>query len=499
MKNIFVLSTQMSSRMLTCLILLAAFVPAPCAAQEGPPVQQAPQAKIDMFDIKNMDILDVLKLIAQKSGMNIVAGEEVKGRVSVYLADIEPEKALAIILEANGWAYAKEEGIIKVMSAAQFEKRHGHAFGEKILTRIETLAFAEVGEAEKILRQLSGPSGKIITDQKSGTLIIKDSPRRIDEMRALIKRIDIPTQTHVIRLAYANVEELYGKISALATPVAGKLHYDVRSNTLIITDTPAKIAAMTKIIDAFDIQERVVKIDAKIISIALNDEFKWGIDWQAMAQKYHDMGLSGQFDLLTAADKKSTLTIGSIATDSYTAMLEALEAAGKTEILSNPSITALSKQEAKILVGSQEPYVTSTTTTTAAGPSTTAESINFIDVGVKLFVTPTIHKDDFITVKIRPEVSSVVRTQMTSNNNIIPVVETSQAETTVTVKDGATIVIGGLIKEEESTQKNQVPLIGRIPILGLAFRSQHDTQRKTEIVIFLKPTIISGETLAHLP
>jgi len=106
--------------------------------------------------------------------------------------------------------------------------------------------------------------------------------------------------------------------------------------------------------------------------------------------------------------------------------------------------------------------------------------------------------DDYITMKIKPEVSSVTRTIKTSNNNTIPVVETSEAETTVTIKDGATIVIGGLIKEEKIDAIKKVPLLGDIPILGVMFRNDDETTKKTELVIFLTPKIVSGEKTTDL-
>jgi general secretion pathway protein D len=495
---------QYSTNKISYLVLTAAIfvylwagVPT-CAQEAAEPASISPSDRMDMLDIKNMDILDVLKLISQKSGVNIVASQEVKGRISVYLKDIDAEKALEVIARSNNWAFKKEEGIIHVMSAKEFEERYGYKFGETTVTRIEKLTYAKAAEIGTIVNQIKSPSGKVVVDEKSNTLIIKDSPAKIDEVRAIIERVDVPTESRVYELGYAPAEEIANKIRLLATPSVGKVEFDARSNTLVVSDTPTRIAEMELIINTFDKKERVVQIDAKILSVLLSDEYKWGIDWQAMVAEYHDLNAAGDFDILNAGDKKGTLSIGTLADDNYTAMVQALETAGATNILSNPSITTLSNREAKILVGSEEPYVTSTTTTTAAGPSTTAESVNFIEVGVKLFVTPTIHKDDFITVKIKPEVSSVVRTVTTGNNNVIPVVETSQAETTVTVKDGVTIVIGGLIKDEDIEESKQVPFLGRIPILGYAFKNKSDLSRKTEIVILLKPKIVSGDQQASL-
>ena len=283
------------------------------------------------------------------------------------------------------------------------------------------------------------------------------------------------------------------KITDVLTPGVGTVKHDERSNKIFVSDTPRTIKEVGEIVKAFDQQHREVLIEAKILQVTLSNEHKLGIDWQGIVNDYHDLTLQSDFDILASNDKQGQLSIGTLDSDDYTLLIEALDTIGLTEILSSPSIAAVNNQEAKILVGSSEPYVTSTTTTPATGATTTAESINFIEVGVKLYVTPTIHNDDFVTMKIKPEVSSVVENLITSSNNQIPVVDTSEAETTIMVKDGVTIVIGGLIEEEKRTTENRIPLLGKIPILKHAFGNETDSVGKKEIVIFLTPKIITGD------
>jgi len=114
-------------------------------------------------------------------------------------------------------------------------------------------------------------------------------------------------------------------------------------------------------------------------------------------------------------------------------------------------------------------------------------------VGVTLKVTPSINQDGFVTMKIRPEVSSVTETLTTASGNVIPIVAISEAETTVMVKDGTTIVIAGLIQDETKENTQKVPFLGDIPILKYAFQNWHESVDKKELVIFLTPTIISGQ------
>jgi len=448
---------------------------------------------IDVLELKNMGIQDFLKLISKKSGLNIVAGQNVTGKVTIYLKDVDVRDALRIVLEANNLAYVEEGNIIKVMPSQDFELKYGHKFGEKIKTSIRKLKHSNVLDMVTVLNQMKTPMGKVIFDHKSNTLVLVDSPVKVEQMEELITRVDVPIETEIFDLSYADAENLGAKLVEVLTINVGRVKFDERSNRIIVTDTRTKIDQIRKIIEAFDVKEEEVLIEAKILQIVLSDEHKLGVDWEAIVSDYHSLNLTNDFDVLASSDKSGKLSIGTLSSDDYTFLLEALETVGDTKILSNPSITALNNKEAKILVGSTRPYVTTTTTTPASGPTTTAESISFIDVGVKLFTTPMIHNDGYITMKIRPEVSSVTGTLTTSNNNEVPIVETSEAETTVTVKDGITIVIGGLIKEEKTDSLKKVPFLGDLPFLGAVFSSSNKSITKTELVIFLTPKIVSGD------
>jgi len=448
---------------------------------------------IDVLELKDMDIDDVLKLISKKSGLNIVSGKDVKAKVTIYLKQVSAINALRIILESYGMAYVEENGIIKVMNSREYEALYGRKFDEKTETNIVHLTYAHVADIVPLLVQMKSSVGKVISDDKSNTLILTDTPDNIKAMEIYINNIDIPVQTAVFDLSYAKAEDLSGKIQEALTKNVGTMKFDKRSNKIHVTDTPQKIEQIQQLVSAFDEKEKEVLIEAKIMQITLTEAHKMGVDWEALVSGYHTLKLDNAFDVLSATDKYGKLSIGTLSTDDYTVLIEGLKTIGDTKLLSSPRITALNNEEAKILVGSTQPYVTTTTTTTASGPVTTAESVNFVEVGVKLYVTPTIHNDGFVTMKIKPEVSSVISYVTTSNNNQIPVVDTSEAETTVMVKDGVTIVIGGLIKDEKIDTVNKVPVVGDIPIVGLAFRNKDKTVRKTELVIFLTPRIMSGD------
>ena len=448
---------------------------------------------IDVLHLKNMDIVDVLKLISEKSNLNIIAGKDIGGKVSIYLKDVKVKDALRIILDSNNLAYRMEDGIVHVMTAMEYETRYGTKFGGEIQTQMQHLVHADIENTKALLTEIKSPAGKIISDPMSRTLVIMDTPRKLRIMADLISRIDVAVNTEMFDLNYSQAQDVADKIKEILTPDIGQVKYDERSNRLVVTDAQSNMEKIRQVIKAFDVKEKQVLIEAKILQVVLSKQHKFGIDWEGIVNDYHHLDLKSDFDILAATSKRGSLSIGTISADEYAFLVEALQTEGISNILSSPSITAVNNQEAKILIGSSEPYVTTTTTTTASGPTTTSESVNFIEVGVKLYVTPTIHKDDFVTLKIRPEVSSVTSTITTGNNNTVPVVDTSEAETTVLVKDGVTIVIGGLIKEEEIDSVNKVPFLGDIPLLGNAFRNRDKLVRKTEIVIFLTPKIITGD------
>jgi type IV pilus secretin PilQ/predicted competence protein len=464
-----------------------------------PPLAGTPGQKIilDVLDLKNIDIMDVLKLISQKSGVNIIASQNVTGRVTVFLRDIEVKDALKIIVDAYGWAYLEDSGIIKIMTAADYEVRYGVPFGHTMETAIRQLLYASTADIMTVLSQVKSPYGKVIPDEKSGTVILVDSPDKIDEMNVIIKKLDVPVETRVFQLSYAKAEQIAGKVAESVTPYVGSIKFDERSNRLVVEDSPKKLRHIEDVIAAFDHKDREVLIEARIVQINLSNAYKLGVDWQGIVSDFQELTFKSNFDILQATDKRGSLSVGTVGTDNdYWALVQALETAGTTDILSSPRIMTVNNKEARILVGSTEPYVTSTTTTPSSGPTTTSESVNFIEVGVKLFVTPTIHEDDFITMKIKPEVSSVRDTLVTGSNNSVPIVETSEAETTITVKDGVTIVIGGLIREEQRRTKRKVPFLGDLPYLGVAFRSESEEANKNEIAIFVTPTIVTGEAPA---
>ncbi|MCK5289219.1 MAG: type II secretion system protein GspD, partial [Candidatus Omnitrophica bacterium] len=276
----------------------------------------------------------------------------------------------------------------------------------------------------------------------------------------------------------------------------GNVKGDKSSNKLVVTDYPDKLAEIEKMLIAFDEKPLQVLINAKILEIKPSKEFHSGINWDYWINKY--FRIKGSFSISSSTTSKlsfGTIGLGDVNNvGEYSSIVEFLEVFGDTKILSSPRILALNNQEAKILVGTKDVYITSSVSELGDSAVTT-QTVNFVDVGVKLYVTPRINREGYIILKIKPEISSsqreIIKTANTETE--IPIVTTSEAETSVIVRDGVSIIIGGLRKITRDKQKKQIPILGSIPILGIPFRSKKDEWSKNELVIVLTPQIVSGD------
>ncbi len=462
-----------------------------CWAQPVPPAASEPAAQTISLDLKGVDILDVLKLLSEHSGLNFVAGRNVSGRITIFAKDVGVWEAFERIMGANELAYERHDELVSVMTARDYELLYGAKFQERTRTRTLSLTHARAAALAAVLSQLKSSVGRVVVDEASGTLILTDVPDRLDEMAAVAAQVDQPTTTRVYALNYADAEKMRGTLQDVLTPGVGTVSVDARTNTVMVTDLEGAMPKLDAMLRAFDEPEGEVLIEAKIVNIELNDEQNLGVDWQQAfggAQTKTRVNFRTLADIVDGSGTGAALKFLSTSGD-IRIVVEALKKFGKVETVANPRITVLNNQEAKILVGTKEAFVTVTTTIPTTGSVVTSPQIEFVDVGTKLFVTPNVKRDGHVQLKIRPEVSTAKVETFQSNR--IPIVSTTEAETIVLVKSGSTLVIGGLMNTKIERTKQQVPWLGDLPILGAAFSSQVDSKKKTELVVFLTPQIIS--------
>ncbi|MCC6758626.1 MAG: type II and III secretion system protein, partial [Candidatus Omnitrophica bacterium] len=240
----------------------------------------------------------------------------------------------------------------------------------------------------------------------------------------------------------------------------------------------------------------------RVLSVVFNPTSDFGIDWSLAFNDNPILGLRKlQFknisldeSNLTSSDnlfsKYGRIATGAFGVDEFAAALRAMKSVSDTKILANPKLLVTNQEEAKIHVGDTVPYIVSTTSGTGDN-AITSEDVRFVDVGLKLSVTPTINDDGFVTMSLKPEISTVTK-NITSQGGGIPQITKTEVETNVIVKDGVTIVLGGLKQEQKVLTRRGVPGLMDVPVLGNFFGNRSEEIESSETVIFITPHIVSG-------
>ncbi|MBF0501922.1 MAG: type II secretion system protein GspD [Candidatus Riflebacteria bacterium] len=260
--------------------------------------------------------------------------------------------------------------------------------------------------------------------------------------------------------------------------------------TLIIRETPENLVKIEQIIKSLDVPPKQVIIEAHIFDITLDHNNSTGIDWSTfltqagralpLIQYDHTTGLSGG---------NGTLRIGTLNNEHFSFLLKGLQGDKRAKSLSNPKITGTNGLPALISVGQRIPYYTTTTYPANGGnPPYTVRTTQFADVPISLTVTPYIYENGLIRMKVVPQITAVVSLIPDS----APWTETRQANTDVTVKNGETLILGGLITESKSDSADTVPLFGKLPLLRKLFSKSEKSAKRSELVVFITPNIIES-------
>jgi general secretion pathway protein D len=339
--------------------------------------------------------------------------------------------------------------------------------------------------------------GKVIIDEETGTVVMIDTNEKLAEMNGILDQVEKNLETKVIQLQYSLAKDVEAQLKPqIDTKGVGSVFADERSNQLVVTAYPGRMEELVKLVKELDKKTRGVLIEGRILQLTLNPKYDFGINWEKTFNKatWQDMHYTNSFPIDTNISTESSLgTVGKlgIASSGCEGELKAVREIESTKVLANPRLMILDRQEAKINIGDRIPYVVTTSTGTGNNISV-SEDIRFIDVGIILSVTPVINENGYITMKIRPEISSRTGTLVTPTDNEIPLVNTTYVESTVIVQDGRTVVLGGLIRDEQTELNRGIPYLMDIPWLGQIFKNRNESIRKTEIVILITPKIVTG-------
>lgn len=446
------------------------------------------------MDFKNTDINNVLRILSYKSGINIVAGEDVQGTITIKLTDVPWEKALDVILKTYGFGYERDGNIITVTTLENLVTRKKTELEltqvQPVITKTFTLKFLDAADVKSVLESQLSPRGKITVLEMTGQVGWEFGGEELGKRKRL---------------------EEGGRVS--------------RSNVLVLSDIPPYIEKIEKVIKELDVEPKQILIEARLMEVNKDILRDLGIDWgtgSTGAESSTITGVSvkksgsgevvstvGGHSLtsqtpatfspkqsgVTADNTGLKLAYSKLRGTQFEVILHALEEDVHTNTLSAPRIMTLNNQEAAILVGTKYPI---TKAETEEGIVTTSLDY-YQDIGIQLNVVPQLSGEDYINMIIHPAVTSYTQT-VTTTAGAYPIINTRETETQILIKDGETIVIGGLLKDVKSKGKFSVPILGKIPILGLLFQRDTTDIEKIDLLIFITARIVKpGETLPELP
>jgi len=404
-----------------------------------------------------------------------------------------------------------------------------HASADKLATTITSLygAGGGVGAA-----RVPGAAGgvKAIAHQPGNMLIVIGAPQIINEVANVIEKLDVAPisdseRLQVRYLKYANAEDVAkvinelvgGQASTAAKPgqskplFAGdvKVVADKATNALLITADPGDIKSVGRIIDRLDVRRRQVLVEALIVEVSGNASHRFGVEWMAAGgnavgvQNFKNLGpLSAAIannanaappistSAALAAVAPTGLTLGVVNKAlSIGALVHAMESDNDANVLSTPNLLTMDNEEAEIIVGQNVPFLTGQNVT-QGGTANPFQTIERKDVGLTLRVTPQISEGDSVRLKIFQEISSVVPAASNNSGSSDIVTNKRSIKTVVLANDSQMIVLGGLMRDDNSTTVQRVPCIGAVPFVSEPFKFTEKTKTKTNLMVFLKPHII---------
>lgn len=284
---------------------------------------------------------------------------------------------------------------------------------------------------------------------------------------------------------YADAETV-AEMLAAHTSDYGEVTAIPERSVVVVSDKAEFLARMARLVSFVDAPPQQVLIEAQILEVTLTDEDAYGIDWSKLFASDGGDGNFGVRGLAGAGNSANSGFLFELVTPNVDVQLSALQQEGRVRTLSTPKLMALDNQEASVIIGDRRGYQVTTTIN-----QVTSESIEFLESGVILRVTPKIDPTGRILMDIHPEVSTG-----TVDANGIPSQTTTEVTTSLLVPDGETVFIGGLIKHTQSQSYQRVPLLGRVPGIKGLFRSKERTNVNTETVVLITPKLVDDATLA---
>ena len=410
------------------------------------------------LDFKDVEIDDVLRLIAEVSDLNIIAGDEVAGQVTIRLVDVPWDQALDVILLTKGLGFVRVGNVLRIAPAevlkseeeARLQEKRAKEKLEDLVVKLQPVNYANVKEVSKMVKRLLTQRGTVDIDVRTNTVILKDISSVVDEATALIKAIDTQTPQVMIeaKIVEANLDYL--------REVGSRWGVGVQPFTdAFDTGSPLKTDVGS---DGFKLQN-VQDILAN--SIAPNN-----------------IAVSNPITELATG----VVNVGAFLLDDRFNLdleLEAAETEGEGKVISSPRVVTLDNRKASIEQGVSIPFQTF---------ENGDAKLEFIDAVLRLDVTPHITQDKSIIMKIEVQRNAPDDSVPTPTGS--PAIAKNEAQTETLVKDGQTLVIGGIYVVRSSDRETRVPFLYKIPILGNAFKNTETREIRQELLVFVTPRVV---------
>lgn len=408
----------------------------------------APEVTVEegQYNFADVEVALALSTLARRAGVSLIVGDNVIGKVTVYLENVSPKDAMRLIAESKGYVFQEEKNIVKIVTKEAAE--------------------------------------------------------------------NVPLEMRVVTLKYAKAEDMAKVLNDIKS-TRGKVQVDTRSNTLVLSDTAPNLAKILPVVEALDAQTTQVMIEAKFVETQRNPKKDVGINWSGTLGSHPiSIGGKGAATPSGGGGSSSTATTGPFTMGNAAGMvgswlgssaavldvgemkvvLSYLNNDKDTELLANPRVVTTDNSKAKINITQQYPIPQFTFSEQTA--SFQLNGFQYKDIGITLAVTPRINRDNFVTLEVAPEVSDSSKSKTFASESAtfdIPIVETRNVTTTVLIKSGNTLAMGGLMREDNTESYTKVPLMGDIPLFGPLFRSKSLEKIKRNLLIFLTPTVLKSD------
>jgi type IV pilus assembly protein PilQ len=391
------------------------------------------------LNLKDADIKDVLRTFAQLTGLNIAIDPSVAGSVTVDFVDVPWDQALEIILHQNSLDYSLEGNVMRVGTAARLaeeaESTRRLAEQEKLNVNLVTvgfkLSYARASDVSVLLKEIASPRARLIVDQRTNQLIISEIPAYLDTMKRLIESVDVPTRQVVIEARIVETTKLFIQQYGVTWGFKGTMDPSLGTGTGLVFPN---------------------RIDA------VGGPFSFGVGNPVLS--FSLQNVLGTFTLDMA--------------------LLAFESEGLVRVISAPRVMTQDNTPAEIQSGFQIPYQTRVNFTT---------TVSYVDATLRLSVTPQITESGTVIMDIQ-----VQKNEPATGLNIVggagTPLSTRRAQTRLMVRDGGTTVIAGIYQVKENNSQSRMPFLHQIPVLGALFRARDYNTEHDELLIFITPRIV---------